>query len=80
MSPKTSDILREAMLLPESERGELAAELLASLDAGADADAQAAWEAEIRQRVDDLDAGRAEPVPWEEAIRAIEGAHEPPAD
>jgi hypothetical protein len=36
-----------------------------------DASREAAWEKEIRRRLDDLDAGRVQPVPWPEARRLI---------
>ncbi len=45
--------------------------LLDSLDQGVDDDADAAWEAEIARRLDDLEAGRAEIVPWAEVRRRL---------
>jgi hypothetical protein len=43
-------LLEDALKLALSERAELAAELLASLDGAPDADAEAAWAAEIERR------------------------------
>ena len=54
------------------ERAELAAELLASLDGPADPDAEAAWEAEIAQRVAAIEAGVVRLEPWDEVKRRIE--------
>ena len=54
------------------ERGQLAARLLESLDADADADAADAWDEEIRTRLEDVRSGRVTPVPWAKALRQIE--------
>jgi len=43
MSERARKLLRDAMDLPVSERGELAADLLASLDGDPEADVEAAW-------------------------------------
>jgi hypothetical protein len=43
-------VLADALRLDTDARAELAAELLASLDGPADADAEAAWDAEIERR------------------------------
>jgi len=39
-----------------------------------DADAEAAWSAEIRTRLDRVDAGTATTIPWSEARRRIHAA------
>jgi putative addiction module component (TIGR02574 family) len=72
MDPK--QLLIEALGLPEEERAALASELLDSLDSEVDADAEAAWAAEIRARVNDIESGRAKLVPWSEARRRIHAA------
>jgi putative addiction module component (TIGR02574 family) len=72
MDPK--QLLIEALGLPEEERAALASELLDSLDSEVDADAEAAWAAEIRARIDDIESGRAKLVPWSEARRRIHAA------
>ena len=64
-------LLDDALQLTESERAELAARLIESLDPEADDDVAVAWDAEIRDRLDDFDAGRIRPVPWNEARRMI---------
>ncbi len=60
------DLLNEALELPAVDRAELAADLLASLDGPADADAQTAWSDELRRRVDRVLAGEARGTPWPE--------------
>ena len=57
---------------PHSERADLAVRLIESLDAEAeDEDAAAFWESEIRARLEDLDQGKVQTVPWSEARRMI---------
>lgn len=67
-------LLAEALRLPEEERAALAGELIQSLDREVDADAEAAWSAEIRARLDEVDAGTATIVSWSEARRRIHAA------
>jgi putative addiction module component (TIGR02574 family) len=50
----------EALTLSESERAELAHELVKSLDAPADADAADAWDKEILRRLAQIDEGTAQ--------------------
>jgi putative addiction module component (TIGR02574 family) len=68
------ELLAEALQLSDEERAALAGELIQSLEAEVDADAEAAWSAEIRDRLDRLDAGIAETIPWSEARRRIHAA------
>jgi len=64
-------LLEEALKLPAEARAALAGFLLDSLDEAIDPDAEAAWEAEIAQRLKDLESGKVRPIPWAEARRAI---------
>lgn len=61
----------EALRLPESERATLAQDLVASLDGPADNDVEAAWDAEIRRRLSEIDAGTATLVDREEFRRRV---------
>ena len=56
MSDQADRLLNEALKLTASERAHVAAELLASVDGEADADAEAAWAAEIDRRVRQIEA------------------------
>jgi putative addiction module component (TIGR02574 family) len=67
----SKQILLEALRLPETERAALAGELIDSLETEIDADAEAAWSQEIHRRVEELNAGRAQTIPWAEARRRI---------
>jgi putative addiction module component (TIGR02574 family) len=64
-------LLEEALLLPTEARAALAGELIQSLEDQVDEDAEEAWSAEIRRRLDQLDAGTAKTIPWREARRRI---------
>src|SRR5438105_9239052 len=71
MSLSTTEIGDAALNLPERERADLAARLIDSLDPAQDEAADAAWAAEIQRRMDELDKGLVQPIPWEEARRMI---------
>ena len=67
-------LLDEALRLSDEERAALAGELIQSLEHEVDPDAEAAWSAEIRARLDRVDAGTATTVSWSEARRRIHAA------
>jgi putative addiction module component (TIGR02574 family) len=68
-------ILAEVLALPREARAALAAQLLKSIDDdGFDDDAERAWTDEIERRIQDIDTGRVQTVPWDETekkLRAI---------
>jgi putative addiction module component (TIGR02574 family) len=72
MSTEARHILEEALRLPVEERAEVAAELLASVDGEPDADADAAWAAEIDRRARRALAGQSQGRAWEDVRRDIE--------
>ena len=59
-------VLKKALELDDSERAEIAGALLSSLEPEPEADIEAAWREEVRRRVDEIESGQAELVPWEE--------------
>ncbi len=67
-------LLDAALQLSPEERAALAGELIQSLDTEVDADAEAAWSAEIHARLARVDAGLAKTIPWSEARRRIHAA------
>jgi putative addiction module component (TIGR02574 family) len=71
MNKSEMKLMEEALKLPAEARAALAGFLLDSLDDAIDPDAEAAWEAEIAQRLKDLESGKVRPIPWAEARRAI---------
>ncbi len=65
-------VLADALRLDSKARAELATELLASLDGPADANAEAAWNAEIDRRIEAIEAGTMRLEPWEQVKQRIE--------
>ena len=61
----------EALNLSEAERAELAYNLVVSLDAPGDPDAEKAWDAEIARRLSDIDSGTAVLIDREEFRRRM---------
>jgi len=72
MTGQAELLLGQALLLSESERAELAAKLISSLDADPDEDVDDAWAVEIERRCAELDAGTAVTSDWETVRRRIE--------
>jgi putative addiction module component (TIGR02574 family) len=69
VSPEISDLLKRALALSVDERAALANTLLDSLE-GADESMQD-WDKEVARRIEDLKAGKAVTVPWEELHREL---------
>lgn len=66
------DIEAEALQLPLGERGRLAGRLLESLEPALQDTPEnlaRAWDEEIARRIEDMDAGRTESIPYEQ-VRA----------
>jgi putative addiction module component (TIGR02574 family) len=72
MTNTTQRLLDEALDLPDSERAELAARLIESLDAAEQDDVDAAWAAEIESRCAALDSGEAVASDWAEVRARID--------
>ena len=73
MNTTARQIYDNALQLPDSERAELAAWLIESLDPEVDGDIDVAWDSEIQRRIQELDKGTVTAVPWPEARRMILG-------
>jgi putative addiction module component (TIGR02574 family) len=76
MSKTTDDILNNTMRLSTTERAELAAALLASLDAEPEEAVEAAWAAEILRRVERVRSGEAKGRAWSEVRGCLERRRE----
>lgn len=72
MTNTTERLLTEALRLSDSERAELAARLIESLESETDSDVDAAWAAEIERRCEALDSGTAVTSDWSDVRRRIE--------
>jgi len=56
---RLESVKKEALSLPDTERADLARELVASLDGPADIDAARAWDIELCRRINEIEAGNA---------------------
>lgn len=75
MTSSAESVLQNALNLPEEDRAEIAARLIASLDAESTesrADVEEAWAAEIERRCEALDAGTTTTQSWDVVRRGIE--------
>ena len=79
MNTTAKQLYDNALALPDSERAELAAWLINSLDTEVDDDVNAAWDDEIKRRIEELDSGEVTAVPWPEARRMILGLSDGPS-
>ena len=66
MSPTAEDLLKQALTLDEKDRASVAGALIESLHGQTDPDAEEAWDVEIRRRVEELESGAVETIPWAE--------------
>jgi len=73
MKTSHKKVLEEALRLPAEAGAALAGHLIESLDDSVDEDSEAAWSKEIARRIEDLDKGKMQTVPWSVARRQILG-------
>jgi len=66
ISPKAEELFRLALDLPDTERADIAARLIQSLEPGTDEDVEAAWSEEIRLRIAAMDSGEEPLLEWDE--------------
>jgi putative addiction module component (TIGR02574 family) len=72
MTAEVSELLKKALALPPEARAELADSLLESLDAEpADEGVEAAWSVEIQRRIEEIDSGKVQMIPYEEVRRRL---------
>ncbi len=72
MSPEIVDLLKRALALPVAERAALANTLLDTLESTNESvSVQEAWDEEVARRIEDLKAGKAVTVPWEQLHREL---------
>ena len=79
MTPEVSKLLEQALSLSVEEQEALADSLISNLGGKVDEGVQAAWDEEIKHRIDELDSGKAKTIPWEEVrernLRKLPRAH-----
>jgi len=68
-------LLEQALALDEKDRSSMAGLLIESLHGEADSDAERAWDAEVRRRVEELESGKVETIPWSEVRQRLALRH-----
>jgi putative addiction module component (TIGR02574 family) len=72
MSSQVSELLEKALALSVQDRGLLIDRLIDSLDDGpAEEGVEAAWDEEIKRRVDDVRSGRVQTISGEEVMNRL---------
>ncbi|MCI0334680.1 MAG: addiction module protein [Planctomycetes bacterium] len=71
MDTQAEQVLQTALGLSPNDRAEIAASLIESLDEETEQDVEAAWADEIKRRLDSIDKGEVELIPWDEALRSM---------
>ena len=71
MASSVDEITRKARSLPAEDRARLAEDLLSSLQEDSDPAIEAAWDTEIRKRLDEVEAGTAKLIPAAEVFAEI---------
>jgi putative addiction module component (TIGR02574 family) len=66
MSPTAAEILKQALTLDERDRASVAGALIESLETEVEPGVAEAWEAEIQRRIEEIESGAVELVPWSE--------------
>ena len=64
MERQAAELFRDALALPAEARAELVDSLIESLDQSAGEGAEEAWAGEIERRVEQIDTGSIQLVPW----------------
>jgi len=69
MTPQVSELLEKALTLSTQERGLLIDRLVETLDNDpAEEGVEAAWDEEIKRRVDDIRSGRVKTIPGDQLL------------
>jgi putative addiction module component (TIGR02574 family) len=71
MRPTAEEVLKQALTLDEKDRASVAGALIESLHTQIDPDAEQAWDGEIRRRVEELESGAVQPIPWSEVRKRL---------
>jgi putative addiction module component (TIGR02574 family) len=72
MTPQVSELLEKALALSAQERGLLIDRLVETLDnEPAEAGVEAAWDEEIKRRVDDIRSGRVKTIPGSQLLARL---------
>lgn len=73
MNTESQQLLQSALALSDSDRAEIAASLIHSLDSDSDENIDEAWAQEIQQRIESIDKGQVKLVPWDDVMLEMRG-------
>jgi putative addiction module component (TIGR02574 family) len=79
MNAQSKQFLQAALQLPESDRAEIAASLIRSLDSESDEDADTLWANEVGSRIQSIDKGEIKLIPWDEVISQMDRTKDEPS-
>jgi putative addiction module component (TIGR02574 family) len=72
VTPQVSELLEKALALSSQDRGLLIDRLIASLDEEVPEEGvEAAWDEEIKRRIDDIRSERVKTIPGEQVFRRL---------
>lgn len=71
MERDAAKVLRSALALPPEVRAALIDSLISSLDQQVDAAVEETWREEIFRRLEQIDSGAVQLIPWEDARRRL---------
>jgi len=71
MSPTAESLLSQVLTLDEKDRASVAGALIESLHGEVDPNVQEAWDVEIRRRVEELESGSVQPIPWSDVRQRL---------
>jgi putative addiction module component (TIGR02574 family) len=71
MERNAAEVLRDALMLPPEARAALVDSLIESLDQTIDKGAEEAWRHEIEVRLEQIDTGAVELIPWHSARQQL---------
>jgi putative addiction module component (TIGR02574 family) len=66
MGDDAAELLAQALKLPAAARAALADSLVDSLDDEVDEGSEEAWKVEIARRLQELNSGAVQPIPWDD--------------
>lgn len=73
MNKVVEKIVGRALQAPPKDRAVIAERLISSLDAATDLDVEIAWQEEIRKRVEEVNKGDIDCIPWEVVRERLRG-------
>lgn len=73
MTAAAQNILRQALDLAAEERAEIAGALVESLEPGGHSGVDQAWRSEVRHRLETIEAGEADWIPWDDVRAELRG-------